>query len=131
MAEKSKDITFAPGGIVKFVSLISKPELNGRLGAIRKISNGKFQIMPTFGKNDLCVKKANLEKLDKTDSLLGRAPHSVGTNTNKWYQNWYHLKAEIFVFEIKSIRTTRYQIPNRSELPGPIRKKNSLKFPPK
>jgi len=84
MAEKSKDITFAPGGILKFVGLISKPELNGRLGVIRKnLPNGRFQIMLTFGKTDLCVKKANLEKLHRIDSLLStdQCPNEIRSQT--------------------------------------------------
>ena len=28
-----------------------------------------------------------------------RVQHSVGTNTNQWYQSWYQLLDEIFVFE--------------------------------
>jgi hypothetical protein len=110
MAEKSKDITFATGGIVKLVGLNSKAELNGLLGAIRKISNGRFQIMPTFGKNDLCVKKANLEKLDKTDSLLGtdQCPNELRCGT-KGIMIWPYIKEVNGIPSMNWVETDKLQ----------------------
>ena len=95
MADKSKETIFAPGGIVKFVGLITKPELNGCLGAIKKVlPNGRFMVMTTFGKNDLAIRAANLEKLNKRDSLSSadQCPNEKRPGTNRGMMIWPYIK---------------------------------------
>jgi len=59
---------FTPGQIIKFTGLISKPELNGRSGVIRKaMENDRYRIM-IGEETDLAIKESNLIPLDQCPS---------------------------------------------------------------
>lgn len=59
---------FTPGQIIKFTGLISKPELNGRSGVIRKaMENDRYRIM-ICDETDLAIKESNLKPLEQCPS---------------------------------------------------------------
>lgn len=74
MADENAGTEFESGDVIQFIDLVKKPELNGRLGVVKKmLANGRFRIM-VDGENDLAIRKANIEKLQE---------NADGPNTNQ------------------------------------------------
>ena len=74
MADENAGTEFESGDVIQFIGLVKTPELNGRLGVVKKmLANGRFQIM-VDGENDLAIRKANIEKLQE---------NADGPNTNQ------------------------------------------------
>jgi hypothetical protein len=70
--------SFASGSVVQIVGLERKPELNGRLGVVKRYvpDQGRFEVLVTQRKGTLCVRPSNLKSME-IDSAERRHQHAV------------------------------------------------------